>query len=84
MSSNSTPSPAPRSGEKPKVINHELLDKEGVRALLNLPSIRKVDDLVRKRKIPFIRLGHKTLRFSPKNVLRAIEKLEVREIGRQQ
>jgi hypothetical protein len=59
-----------------------LLDKEMLRQRLNLESTRGVDELVRKRKIPVIRIGHRTVRFSWPHVRAALEKLTVKEIGR--
>ena len=58
-----------------------LLTKKELRAALNLPSTRMVDELVRKRKIPVIRLGHRTLRFDWAKVQAALEKLELKAIG---
>ena len=59
----------------------ELIDKDEVRRRLDLPSIRMVEELMRKRKIPFIRLGHRTVRFSWAKVLAAVNALERRAIG---
>jgi hypothetical protein len=59
----------------------ELIDKEELRRRLNLPSVRMVEDLMRKRKIPFIRLGHRTVRFSWVKVLAALQSLEFRAVG---
>ena len=39
--------------------------------------------LVGSRKIPFFKLGHRTLLFDPKKVDRALECYEVREVGSQ-
>lgn len=57
-----------------------LLTKEQVRVLLGLPSTRGVDELVRRRAIPIVVLGHRTRRFSWPAVLHAIEKLTIRSI----
>lgn len=59
----------------------ELIDKEELRRRLNLPSVRMVEELMRKRKIPFVRLGHRTVRFSWVKVLEAIKSLEYRAVG---
>lgn len=59
-----------------------LLTKEQLRDALNLPSTRMIDELVRKRKIPVIRLGHRTVRFDLVKVEAALERLELREVGR--
>jgi hypothetical protein len=58
------------------------LTKEGVRARLGLPSTRIVEEMMRKRKIPFVKLGHKTVRFHWPNVEAALAKLEIHEAGR--
>ncbi len=57
-----------------------LITKEQVREKLNLVSTRGVDDLVRRRVIPVIILGHRTRRFSWPAVQAAIAKLTVKSI----
>ena len=42
----------------------------------------KVGEMMRKRKIPFIKLGHKTVRFDWRRVQEALAKFEIREVGR--
>ena len=61
--------------------SNELLTKEELRARLNLPSVRIIDTLVRRRKIPVIRLGYRTARFNLAKVQAALEKLTVREVA---
>ena len=63
-----------------ETVTH-LLDKEELREKLNLPSIRGVDELVRRRKIPVIRLGHRTVRFDWRHVQSAIERFTIKEIN---
>ena len=59
-----------------------LLTKEELRAALNLPSTRMIDELVRKRKIPMIRLGHRNQFDSIlAKVMAALEKLEIKAVG---
>ena len=58
-----------------------LLTKEQLRDALNLPSTRMVDELVRRRKIPVLRLGYRTVRFDLAKVQAALEKLELKAIG---
>ena len=58
------------------------LSKEGLRARLGLPSTRIVDEMMRSRKIPYVKLGHKTVRFFWPKVEAALEKLEIQEVGR--
>jgi len=58
-----------------------LLTKEELRVALNLPSTRMIDELVRKRKIPMIRFGHRTVRFDLAKVMVALEKLEIKAAG---
>lgn len=59
-----------------------LLNKRELCQALGLTSIRSVDELVRKRKIPCIRLGHRTLRFELADVKAAIARFTVKEVGR--
>ena len=63
------------------MMSLNLLTKEELRAALNLPSTRMVDELVRKRKIPVIRLGHRTVRFNLAKVAAALERLELKAVG---
>jgi hypothetical protein len=58
-----------------------LLSKEEIRHKLNLISIRGVDELVRRRKIPVVRLGHRTVRFSWPAVEAALKRLTIKEIS---
>jgi excisionase family DNA binding protein len=58
-----------------------LLTKEQLCAALNVHSTRMIDELVRKRKIPVIRLGHRTVRFDLAKVIAALEKLEIKAVG---
>ena len=79
--------PARRGKKRKKLTNRKIetadwLTKEELRARLNLPSTRMVDELMRKRKIPVTRLGHKTVRFCWPKVEAALAKLEVHEAGR--
>ena len=68
------------TGASPADLPSELIDKEELRRRLNLPSVRMVEELMRKRKIPFVKLGHRTVRFSWPKVLAAITALEQRAI----
>jgi hypothetical protein len=58
------------------------LDKEQLRKKLSLPSTRGVDELMRTKRIPFLRLGHRTVRFDWPKVEKALGRLEVKEAGR--
>ena len=58
----------------------ELLTKEQLRQRLNLPSTRMVDEMMRRRRIPYIKLGHKTVRFRLSAVIDALNRLEVHAI----
>ena len=58
-----------------------LLTKEELRQRLNLPSTRMVDELVRKRKIPHLKLGHRTVRFNLTKVLGALSKFELKAVA---
>lgn len=45
-------------------------------------SIRSVDNLIRDRRIPVVRIKPRLVRFDLVKVRRALEKYEVREVGR--
>jgi len=57
-----------------------LLNKEELAVCLNLTSTRTIENWMRRRIIPFIPLGHRTVRFQPRKVYRALEQLEVRAV----
>jgi len=59
----------------------KLLSKDELREALNLPSTRIIDEMMRKRRIPFLKLGHRTIRFDFPRVVEALSRLEVRAIG---
>ena len=61
-------------------IQGELLNKEELRQRLHLTSVRGVDEMVKRRKIPVIRIGHRTVRFSWPDVEAALEKFTVRAV----
>ena len=63
-----------------KPHEEELLNKEQLRQRLNLTSVRCVDEMVKRRRIPVIRMGHRTVRFSWPEVEAALEKLTVRAV----
>lgn len=58
------------------------LTKVQLRDRLNLPSTRALEDMVKARKIPVLRFGHRTVRFDWPKVEAALERLEETEIGR--
>jgi hypothetical protein len=45
------------------------------------PPVRAFRTWAQHRKIPFIRVGHRTLLFDPQKVRAALEKLEVHTAG---
>ncbi len=61
--------------------NH-LLTKEGLRKALGLRSTRIIDSWLRKRMIPVINAGWRTKLFDLARVKAALEKLEIKEVGR--
>ena len=62
-------------------ICDQLLTKKQLASLLNLPSTRGVDELVRRRVIPIIRLGRKTNRFRWHDVMKAIGRLTIQPLN---
>ncbi len=43
----------------------------------NIP-VRTLRTLAQQRKIPFVKLGHRTIKFQPARVFAALEKFEVK------
>ena len=58
-----------------------MLTKEQLGQLLNLPT-RTIDTLRQKKLIPCFKYGHRTVRYELKAVEKAVESLEIKEIGR--
>ena len=61
--------------------DRKLSDKNEIASAFNLPSASTVERLRRARKIPFIKLGYRTIRFDPIKVRAALDRLSVKEIG---
>jgi len=59
----------------------QFLTKRELQERLHLRSTRAVDELVRKRKIPVIRLGHRTVRFEWASVEAAIKKFTIQAVS---
>ena len=70
-----------QSSFTPNKYPAEFLTKEQLRERLNLPSTRMVDELMRRRKIPYLKLGAKTVRFDFEKVKAALEKFEHKAVG---
>jgi hypothetical protein len=58
-----------------------LLTKNQLARRLGLPSARGVEELVRRKSIPVIRLGHRTVRFDWEKIQTAISRLTVHEVN---
>jgi excisionase family DNA binding protein len=58
----------------------ELVDKYVVARTFGLSS-RTVENWVVQKKIPFLRLGHRTIRFRLADVRRALERKTVKEVS---
>lgn len=65
----------------PKMIREKLLNIQELSAEINLP-VRTIRTLLQKRRVPCIKLGHRTMRFNPAKVMAALDRFEVREFGR--
>lgn len=63
------------------ITGPELLTKEQLCERLNLPSVSSVEALMRSRKISFMRLGHRTVRFSWAKVQEELSRLEIKAVG---
>ena len=65
------------------MANLELLTKEQLRERLNVPHVRIIEEMTRKKKLPVCRLGYRTLRYDWIKVQAALEKLTVKAVGAQ-
>ena len=61
---------------------YEYLNKKELAGRLGV-SRRGVEEMMRRRKIPFLALGHRTVRFHWPSVEKAIGKLEHKAIGQE-
>ncbi len=61
-------------------ISEKFLTIDELSAELGIP-VRSIRTLKQKRKIPFVKLGHRTLLFNPAKVSAALSKFEVRASG---
>jgi hypothetical protein len=59
--------------------NKSLVDDEVVAKALQIPVVQ-VGNLRRARKIPFVRLGHRTIRFDLAQVMKAVQRFEIKEV----
>jgi excisionase family DNA binding protein len=58
-----------------------LITKREIAEFIGDSSTKTVDRLMRERKIPYTKIGHRTVRFDREKVLAALAKLEVRSVG---
>jgi excisionase family DNA binding protein len=64
----------------PKTELLRLLTEQELAEFLHVPVLH-VRKLRYSGKLPFYRLGHKSIRFHPERVLEAISRLEVKEVA---
>jgi excisionase family DNA binding protein len=66
-----------RAGQTPDYLNKsQLAERLGV-------TRRVVEEMMRRRKIPYLSLGHRTVRFFWPTVERALSKFEHRAVGQE-
>ena len=66
---------------KEQLSGDDLIGGEMLSAKLDYVSMRTLAEMRRKRLIPFIKLGRKTIRYSWPRVQAALARLEIRAIG---
>jgi excisionase family DNA binding protein len=44
-------------------------------------SVRTLRTFIAGKKIPFLKIGHRTMRFDPDKVEKALERFEIKEVG---
>jgi hypothetical protein len=65
------------------MIRTKLVGFDGLAEEIGIPA-RTLRSLWMKKKIPGVRLGHRTLVFDPEKVRTALDKFEVRAVGQTQ
>lgn len=70
----------PQSTRETSAASSDYLTKEELRDRLKLESTRKVDELMKARKIPYMKLGHKTVRFRWSKVQEALSRYEIKAV----
>ena len=65
----------PRAPEKKNLVGIEQLERE-----IGIP-VRTIRTLMQARRIPFLRLGRRTLYFDVQKVRDALDRFEVKAIG---
>ncbi len=63
-------------------MDQKYLNKDELAARLGLKK-RGVEELMRRRQIPFMKLGHRTVRFYWPAVEKAVAKFELRAVGQE-
>jgi excisionase family DNA binding protein len=63
-----------------RLLPNRLITKAEIAEYIGGSSTKIVDKLMRERKIPFTKIGHRTLRFDRDKVLAALSRLEVRAV----
>jgi excisionase family DNA binding protein len=71
----------PLSDSSPPTPESGLIDKVGLAKFL-LVSPRTVEDYVQQKKIPYIRLGWRTVRFRIADVKKALDRWSVKEVSK--
>ncbi|PYK99381.1 MAG: hypothetical protein DME32_12855 [Verrucomicrobia bacterium] len=62
-------------------VNRKLISKKDLAKELSVSS-RTIDNWVRQKRIPVHRFSSRCIRFNPPKVLSALDKFEIREVGR--
>ncbi len=62
------------------MANELLVDYQGLAAVTGQP-VRRLRTLAGTRKIPLIKLGHRTVLFQPSKVMAALERFEIKAVG---
>lgn len=72
---------AKRKAERSKISNRHFISKEELAIELGI-SPRTVDNWMAQKRIPYLRLTPRMVRFNLERVKTALDRYEVREIGR--
>jgi excisionase family DNA binding protein len=71
----------PHVSDSDRTTHWTLISKKQIAKLLSV-SVRTIDNWVRQKRIPVHRFSSRCIRFNPPKVLSALDKFEIREVGR--
>jgi hypothetical protein len=67
----------------PVMSRANLVDSDGLRKILEAPWLTefKLAEMRKRKQIPFVKLGWRTILYDPDKVRAALDRFEVKEVG---